>query len=1134
MFDHQRLSLVKILLLFQAISEFSCIESPGDTSEQSLGKATNFEIRMPGITTSKEDEYLCKAWRIPDEKELYAVDFQALAEGSKLHHIILAGCEDVAETKTFWRDCYSECTTNPSIMYAWGRNAPPTHLPKNVGFPVGKSTGLKYLVIQMHYRMPTGGNEPDNSGVRVTITTQAPTYFAGVFLMMKNNLEIPAHKVKVHGDVSCQYDDTADLHIFAFRPHAHTLGVVISGYHVNSSWNLIGKGNPQWPQAFWKVEDKITVKKDDYLVARCTFSSMNKDIDTKIGHTHNDEMCNFYIMYYRDPNKGRSFYVCGENEKKWLFENIPKDSDVPLPPNPELDSLAEGHSHHDHGEYSISDFRPIENSNSYEIRMPGITTSKEDEYLCKAWKIPAEKELYVVDFEALAEGSKLHHIILAGCEDVAETEIFWRDCFNECKGSPSIMYAWGRNAPPTDLPKDVGFSVGKSTGLKYLVIQMHYRMPTGRNEPDNSGVRVTLTTLTQTYIAGVYLMLRNNLEIPAHSEKVHGDVSCQYNDNADLHIFAFRPHAHTLGVVISGYHVNSSWNLIGKGNPQWPQAFWKVEDKITLKKDDYLVARCTFSSMNKNIDTKIGHTHNDEMCNFYIMYYREPSKGQSFYMCNGNLVPSLFDDIPVDSDVPLPPNPEMDDLAEGHSHHDPEDHNHRGMTDHMKTDVSDWPKDFNKIEFGQISGVATDSEGNVYMFHRGKTVWDAHSFDDKNIFKQIKNGPITAKTVVQFNGASGDRVNSWGENLFYMPHGFHIDQEGNFWVTDVAMHQIFKYHSSWFANSSMQPIITLGVKFQPGSDSRHFCKPTDIAVLSNGEFFVSDGYCNSRILKYDKDGALMKEWSTVYQRSSSGYNLPHSITVVDSSYVCVADRENARILCYDLNGSVAREILHTEFQPKLFALTYNPATKSLYAVNGESKMADMMMGFTLDITSWEIVNKWKPEMTNSFSSPHDVAVSPNGSYIYVIEIGPNKIWRISNSLFVSANHLSVKKGGVLNKHPFSSGGEDDRADAKDEAVVEKEQENTGFVTASVLIGGLLIIPLVIVIFVTIYLRLRKRGKLCKPKENRRLNIGQMFSRHKGFTLLKSKELPGDSGELRHLESDSEAEELFSEARPLTA
>ena len=70
-----------------------------------------------------------------------------------------------------------------------------------------------------------------------------------------------------------------------------------------------------------------------------------------------------------------------------------------------------------------------------------------------------------------------------------------------------------------------------------------------------------------------------------------------------------------------------------------------------------------------------------------------------------------------------------------------------------------------------------------------------------------------------------------------MPHGLTLDSAGNVWLTDVAMHQVFKFS----ATGGNEPILELGEPFVPGSDQNHFCKPADVAVLSTGDFFVADG-----------------------------------------------------------------------------------------------------------------------------------------------------------------------------------------------------------------------------------------------------------------------------------------------------
>jgi peptidylamidoglycolate lyase len=63
-----------------------------------------------------------------------------------------------------------------------------------------------------------------------------------------------------------------------------------------------------------------------------------------------------------------------------------------------------------------------------------------------------------------------------------------------------------------------------------------------------------------------------------------------------------------------------------------------------------------------------------------------------------------------------------------------------------------------------------------------------------------------------------------------------------------------------FLPGSTKPSVVLGKKFESGSDKTHFCRPTDVAVATNGAFFVSDGYCNKRVIKFDADGRFVREY----------------------------------------------------------------------------------------------------------------------------------------------------------------------------------------------------------------------------------------------------------------------------------
>lgn len=92
-------------------------------------------------------------------------------------------------------------------------------------------------------------------------------------------------------------------------------------------------------------------------------------------------------------------------------------------------------------------------------------------------------------------------------------------------------------------------------------------------------------------------------------------------------------------------------------------------------------------------------------------------------------------------------------------------------------------------------------------------------------------------TLLKFSSTTGAPDVAWGTSLFYMPHGLTVDHEGSFWVTDVAMHQVFKF--SAFGDS--KPSLVLGKAFKPGSGYNSFCQPTSVAVETSGNFYVADG-----------------------------------------------------------------------------------------------------------------------------------------------------------------------------------------------------------------------------------------------------------------------------------------------------
>jgi hypothetical protein len=104
------------------------------------------------------------------------------------------------------------------------------------------------------------------------------------------------------------------------------------------------------------------------------------------------------------------------------------------------------------------------------------------------------------------------------------------------------------------------------------------------------------------------------------------------------------------------------------------------------------------------------------------------------------------------------------------------------------------------------------------------------SFNDTDYYQSILDGPIQDNTIVTLDAGNGVVIDQKGSGLFYMPHGMTIDRAGNMWLTDVALHQVFK-----FQPGKDYPAITLGRRFEPGNTRNHLCKPTAVAVASTGE-----------------------------------------------------------------------------------------------------------------------------------------------------------------------------------------------------------------------------------------------------------------------------------------------------------
>ena len=96
-------------------------------------------------------------------------------------------------------------------------------------------------------------------------------------------------------------------------------------------------------------------------------------------------------------------------------------------------------------------------------------------------------------------------------------------------------------------------------------------------------------------------------------------------------------------------------------------------------------------------------------------------------------------------------------------------------------------------------------------------------------------------------------------------------------------------------------LLTLGTPGEPGEDSTHLNRPTDIATTSGGDLFVTDGYSNNRVVHFDQHGHFVTAWGSLGVGRGQ-FSLPHSIAADSHGRLYVADRNNARVQVFDQTG----------------------------------------------------------------------------------------------------------------------------------------------------------------------------------------------------------------------------------------
>jgi len=290
------------------------------------------------------------------------------------------------------------------------------------------------------------------------------------------------------------------------------------------------------------------------------------------------------------------------------------------------------------------------------------------------------------------------------------------------------------------------------------------------------------------------------------------------------------------------------------------------------------------------------------------------------------------------------------------------------------TVVPNWFKPIHEGRIQCVSGVAAESSNRIYL----TTEVEVSASDPPGGCTSERSKPNAHSHFLLVVDGTGRVVEDWSQwnNLFGFPHFVRLnpyDPEKHVWVVNRDAHQIHE-----FTRDGKQLVKTLGEFNVPGTDARHFGLPADIAFLPDGTFCVADGYYNSRIVKFDKNGRFLMAWGT--NGSGPGqFKVPHSVAVDGQHRVYVSDRDNNRVQIFNEDGHYLDEwrniripafILATKDQA-VWVLTLTTARLLKYDLQGQL------------LTYWGTESRQRP-FPGSFSGPHQFSVDPEGN-VYVAD-----------------------------------------------------------------------------------------------------------------------------------------------------
>lgn len=288
-------------------------------------------------------------------------------------------------------------------------------------------------------------------------------------------------------------------------------------------------------------------------------------------------------------------------------------------------------------------------------------------------------------------------------------------------------------------------------------------------------------------------------------------------------------------------------------------------------------------------------------------------------------------------------------------------------------------------------GRSWGSTSAIYPAPDGRSIWVGERCGQNSCIGREDVDPI-----LHFD-LDGNLLTSFGAGLITWPHGLHVDQDGNVWITD-ARGDGERGHQVWKFSPEGEVLMTLGTKGVAGEGDHVFDQPSDVLVAPDGSIFVADGHGsgnNNRIVKYAADGTYLLEWGgTGY--APGQFRDPHALAMDDEGVLYVADRANNRVQLFDQEG----RHLDTWHQFGRVSGLFIDDEQVLYAVDSESNRTwgnnpGFKRGMRIGAIDEAFVEHFIPDPETdpdnaSTTFAEGVAVDAEGN-IYGAEVGPEQV-----------------------------------------------------------------------------------------------------------------------------------------------